>query len=318
MNMNKSIIEKMRSTASEIKCFISDAVNLRAIYEDLSNEELLFIAKNKIYADNIRYQNKNDLNESLATPDLIDIKIRQIKKMFDNGTDEGCLRFLTSLLNDIKFLEQTYIWGAFAFDETEESCLAVWEQAYSISTIDNASAMCFASDTWEFYIFELILQKLSDAYPPENPFDFGMLTAGLKDVRTKAYENKIYVDNQDDINKILSENNVINSDGIMPLFLLTSKPVEVLNRQQSSPLHKTGFSDEFLYWFEVYSIFYECKILYETFEYFGKYEFLRHFAIMKTFNILNSKNSKKAQEFKYLASTYQYDRVIKILKNRGE
>lgn len=315
--MKKGVIQKMKQTLSEIRNFICSDSNIKSVYSYLSNEELLFMAKNKKYADDIRYENKDDLNESLANPKLIDIKIGQIRKMFKNGVEDGCSDFLVSLLNDIRYLEQTFVWGANAFDKTEDSCIAFWEQAYAISTLDNASAMCFASDTWEFYIFELILEKLTETYPSNKPFDYKLLTAGMMDVRTKVYHNRFYLKSSNEIEKVLSEKDIVGSDGIMPLFLLAFKQAEGLNGRQPELANLSGLSENFLYWFEIYSIMYECKILYETFEYFGKYEFLRHLAIMKTFNILNAKNSDKAQEFKYLASTYQYDRALEILKKEG-
>ncbi len=312
--MQKSMIEKMRAELNKIRSFVSCDINTKPIYDTLTEKELLFIAENKIYADNSRYHNKDELNESLANPPLIDVKIKQINKMFEKGIEQGCINFLAVLLNDIKYLEQTYLWGAHCFDGTQESTIAFWEQAYPINTIDNASAMCFASDTWEFYIFELILEKLYQTYPLDKPFDYGMLTAGLKDVRTKAYEGRIYLKAKDEIKKLLSEKNMIGSDGIMPLFLIRFEQEKASEWNKTSLTYREDLSEEFSYWFEIYSIVYECKILYEAFEYFGKYEFLRHFSIMKTYDIWKEKNLEKAQNFRYLASTYQYDKALEILK----
>ena len=66
--------------------------------------------------------------------------------------------------------------------------------------------------------------------------------------------------------------------------------------------------------YNCYCELYFTRMSYDTYEYFGYYSFLRHYAILITYKILKESNEDHADIFKYYSSTYQFEKAVSVLE----
>jgi len=203
-----------------------------------------------------------------------------------------------------------------------------WGDIERISDIDNAHAMYLSSNNWDFSVFNDVIEKLDVLLNNDYAKLSSILCAGVEDVRSALYS--IFDDTWKGVTKdaffrrIITDNDYVRQRGVCPCFayvtLQAPKVTNVFNREaymENLSNIKKGLNqlekDSFSSLFSLYCKLYYMRLAYDTYEYFGYYSLIRHYAIFVTYICLLKEDEKTAQDFRRCASTYQFSRINDIL-----
>ena len=314
-------MDDLNRVLSDLTIFVGNSAGLAKITDDLSVDDIVWVIKNRIYAETERYVKKNDMQDELASPHETKIRIEQSKKLFiEYDLELACYHFFVSMLDNLMKMDELYTDACIYIDDDLVNYVKFWEKAVLLSNIDNADAMCFSSDTWDFYIFDIFLSRLSDLFGPEVILDKGFLTANEQDIRTRVHALQLACTQKQAISFItdwIRSGDLIRPDGIVNFFLLRDDVACDAQSLAHKPLVKSEMrmNSEALKIYGLYRMLYKSRILYDSYEYFGRYAFLRHVMILKTLKYLKKTSCKQINDFRFFASTYQYSKALTLLTN---
>lgn len=301
--------------------------NIRRFFSELKNisaEDLKWIANNRDHAEKERYRVKDEFNASIvAAKETLDER-EKIEKIFANNTlTEAIDEYLKLLSKRLLELNTQYdLFRKVDYSNTDE-LIKQWASVIAISNIDNAHAMYLSSNNWDFSVFNAVLIELRSVISDDEDF-LAILSLGVQDIRTRIFSTlpKEYKCTSEDdfFVKVLKNHDFITDDGICPFLLYhTCKvqytptritPIEpIIERLIKGKTHTE--IQRFYDILDNYARLFYARLAYDTYEYYGYYAFIRHFAIRKTFETI--KDSIVAERFKHFSSTYQFDRAIQIL-----
>lgn len=273
-----------------------------------------------------RYRYKKELDDTLKADTIVSDERLAIERIFEgNPTDVAVQKYCDFLYDRLLQLTEAYE-KIFVTDVNMESLMAYWQSVEDISNIDNAHAMYLSSNNWTFSVFNDVLSKLENLLNGDYSLLNFLLSTDEKDIRTAYYDQcstASSINERSFYEKIISENMCVCSNGICPCFTFVKNDVP---RMRAS-LDKKKFDDklsviidnmgerksEFISTYELYCKLYYTRLAYDTYEYFGFYSFVRHYAIYITYRFLSETDEEKALSFKHFASTYQFSKIKEIL-----
>lgn len=304
------------------------SAKILGVISHLTSDNLMWIASNREYGEKERYRVKPEVDESLKETEITKEERECIEKVFlsdniFNNVDDYIKLYQKRMIQ----LNNAY--ECFAGTEIEkEKAISFWRSVTDISNIDNAHAMYLSSNNWEFSVFDQVLEELlrilQGDYNRLNP----LLTAGIKDVRSVIFtmdmQQYLGLMEEDFYFRIIENGDFIRSNGVCPFFCYIinkrpSLPKESDNMNYESALNEvlSTLKKDKEYFIDVYKCYcklYYTRMAYDTYEYFGYYSFLRHYAIFITYNMLKNENIEHANMFRHYISTYQFERAISILE----
>lgn len=303
---------------------------IKNIMKFVTLEELAWISQNRDFAETERYTVKGDVDKSLDSSEVIKKERKIIEQLFQNNDSIKAAEIYSKMLmSNLTNLNKYYIekFGD-EFEFNLDYCRQAWKELKVISDIDNAHAMYLSSDNWSFSVFHKIIEEMETIIGlGSNEFNV-ILTAGIQDVRTFSYNTlsgDYYNQSREDfISNIIKNGDYIRSNGIVPLvtFKIATKKkeftineLEVFSRYEDTKARlmdrldadkRRALNDLLI----AYQTLYSLRTVYDVYEYFGFYAFIRHAFILKTYKCIKKYcGNEIAQKFHYLASTYQFAEI---------
>jgi len=296
------------------------------LFQRLTPSQLEWIADNREYGEKERYRVKNEVDDSLKSATYVCEERVKIEKLFtDNELETAVALYQDLLYERIKELNNQYE-KIFSIQHDLHNLRKYWVDLERISDLDNAHAMYLSSNNWEFSVFNDVIDKLSILLNNDYSKLNSILCAGVEDVRSSLYStfDKTWtgLTKKEFFGRIISNHDYIRQNGICPCFayitLQAPKLTNVFNKGKyivSLSEIKQGLKDKdsFKKLFNLYCKLYYMRLAYDTYEYFGYYSLVRHYAIFITYTLLINDDVKTANDFKHFASTYQFARIKNIL-----
>lgn len=301
---------------------------MKMLLKDMKYEELMWIAQNREFGEKERYRVKAEVDTSLKNTNIISAERNLIEEKFQRGSIiENTGMYLELYHKRMKQLNAAYE-EIFGLKNSLKDLVFFWKQVVDISNLDNAHAMYLSSNNWEFSVFNEVLEELSEILEG----DFGklnpLLTAGVEDVRSAIFsqdDRYIGLSEKSFYNKILMTEDYIRQNGICPCFTYIAIKNPRLQEKMSREAYNLALEDvmesldkpeqkRFIQVYDSYCKLYFTRLAYDTYEYFGYYAFLRHYAIFVTYKMLMNSNEEKANKFRHYASTYQFEQAINVLE----
>lgn len=298
------------------------------IFQRLTSSQLEWIADNREYGEKERYRVKGEVDDSLKSAAIVCEERLRIEKLFAEYELEKAVALYQNLLyKRIRELNSQYE-EIFNIPYDLHNLKKYWTDLERISDLDNAHAMYLSSNNWDFSVFNNVLEKLSIILNNDYSRLNSILCAGVEDVRSSLYST---FDNtwggltkEDFYCRIISDREYVRENGICPCFayvtLQAPKLTNVFDREKYiNSLSKIKKElnmmerEHFENIFSLYCKLYYMRLAYDTYEYFGYYSLIRHYAIFITYTWLTKESMKKADDFKHLASTYQFSRIKNVL-----
>lgn len=300
--------------------------HMENVLKSLNPNDLKWIADNREYGEKERYRYKKELDDALIADKITSEERLAIEQIFkDNPLDIAVQKYCDFLYDCLLQLTVAYE-DIFSVDVNMESLKSYWESVEYISNIDNAHAMYLSSNNWTFSVFNDVLSKLEILLNGDYSLLNFLLSTGEKDIRTAYYDkcsSSSEIDEQAFYEKIISQNMCVYQNGICPCFTFVKNNIPKMEasldkvkfkNRLSSIIEKMGESKkEFTSTYMLYCKLYYTRLAYDTYEYFGYYSFIRHYAIYITYRFLSEKDEKMALSFKHFASTYQFSKIKEIL-----
>lgn len=306
------------------------AEKLLEIISQMTSNDLMWIASNREYGEKERYRVKAEVDESLKETEITGDERKYIEKLFQ-GNDIFANAATYIELYQQRMIQLNNAYECFVGAKiTKERIIKFWKNVVNISGIDNAHAMYLSSNNWEFSVFDQVLEELlrilQGDYNRLNP----LLTAGIKDVRSVIFtmdmQQYLGLTEENFYSQIMGNKDFIRSNGVCPFFGYIVNKSPSLIKENNGMNHDIAFNEilstlnkdrqHFIDVYECYCKLYYTRMAYDTYEYFGYYSFLRHYAIFITYNMLKKENVEHADTFKHYISTYQFERAISILEKR--
>lgn len=297
----------------------------------ISSDDLMWIALNREYGEKERYRVKAEVDESLRETEIISKERENIESIFQSDD------IITNANNYIKFYKERMIELNNAYEKivdletTKSSLIGFWKSVVDISNIDNAHAMYLSSNNWDFSVFNQVLEKLLEIlqgdYNKLNP----LLTAGIEDVRTSVFtmdmQQYLGLSEKEYYSIIMNNKDYIRSNGICPFFIYIINKSPAFNKGANGTDYVKGLEmvvnslqkneqEIFNNVYECYCKLYYTRMSYDTYEYFGYYSLLRHFAIFITCDMLRREDIEGVDSFKHYISTYQFEKAVAILERK--
>ena len=301
--------------------------SMKKIFKSMTPDALKWIAQNREYGEKERYRFKKELDTTLKD----DLCIKEERTTIENIFKDYCIDQSLDIYKQLLFDRLTQLVHAYEkiiliSDFTNEKLIEYWTSVEEISNIDNAHAMYLSSNNWDFSVFNYALERIENLLNGNYADMNILLSCGEKDIRTVYYDHcvtSIEINESDYYSTIIAENHTVCENGICPCFLFINHDIPVVNKK----LNKDKFQDklnnicssmgekkkEFETIYNIYCKLYYLRLAYDTFEYFGYYSFIRHYAIYLTYTYIFMQDEIAANEFKHFASTYQFSKIKKIL-----
>lgn len=302
------------------------------ISEVMSHEtsnNLMWVASNREFGEKERYRVKAEVDESLRETETIWKERECIEKIFQSN------EIIMNANAYIELYKRRMIQLNDAYEKilnlelTMENIIDFWKSVVDISNIDNAHAMYLSSNNWDFSVFNQVLDELLEILQGDfnklNP----LLTAGIEDVRSSVFtmdmQQYMGMTEEDFYSHIAKNKDFIRSNGICPFFayIVNKSPSfkkGIDNIEYEMVLNEVLYSlhedkrQHFIDVYECYCRLYFTRMSYDTYEYFGYYSFIRHYAIFITYNMLRNDDVEHANAFKHYISTYQFEKAVSILE----
>lgn len=294
----------------------------------VTSNSLMWIASNREFGEKERYRVKAEVDESLRETEVIWKERERIEKFFQSN------EIISNGDAYIEFYKRRMIQLNRAYERienleiTKENITEFWKSVVDISNIDNAHAMYLSSNNWEFSVFNQVLEELLEIlqgdYNKLNP----LLTAGIEDVRSSIFtmnmQQYLGLKKEDFYSNIVENKDYIRSNGVCPFFSYIVNETPSFKRRMDRTEYEMALKEvldslhgnmrqHFLDVYECYCKLYFTRMAYDTYEYFGYYSFIRHYAIFVTYNMLSNEDVECANMFKHYISTYQFERAVSIL-----
>jgi len=298
------------------------------IFKIITPSQLEWIANNREYGEKERYRKKADFENTLKDANIISEERRKIETLFFNNNLETAITLYQSLLFDrIRELNFKYE-EIFNISYNLKSLREYWIGLEKISDLDNAHAMYLSSNNWGFSVFNKVIEEIMTLLDNDYLKLNSILCAGVEDVRSTlfyTFDNSWANISKDNFyRRIISNHDYVRQNGICPCFAYISinapKLTKLFNREKyvcnllelrdKMDINKRKLFDGL---YKLYCTLYYLRIAYDSYEYFGYYSFVRHYAIYITYNLLVENDEESANNFKSFASTYQFSKIKTIL-----
>jgi hypothetical protein len=298
------------------------------IFKNITSSQLEWIADNREYGEKERYRKKADFENTLKGADVISGERKKIEGLFNNNDLETAVTLYQNLLYErIRELNLQYE-SIFTIPYNLTSLKKYWIELEKISDLDNAHAMYLSSNNWGFSVFNGIIDEILTLLDNDYSKLNSILCAGVEDVRSTlfaTFDNSWSNITKDNFYKrIILNHDYVRQNGICPCFAYVSinapRLMKVFNKEKyvnnilelrdKMDTNKRTLFDRF---YKLYCALYYLRIAYDSYEYFGYYSFVRHYAIYMTYNLLLEKGEENANDFKRFASTYQFTHIKNIL-----
>jgi hypothetical protein len=303
----------------------------------LDVSDLFRASANRDWAEAERYQVRDDVDKALLSSPVVAEELCRIRGFFDQPVERAVVDFLTYQQSHLKALHDWQRRGLKLLAHAHiRDHIRFWLDASILYDQDNAVAMYFSSDNWDFSVFRPLTDQLMEFTPPGHQEFHDLLTAGVQDVRTLLYTEfsgkADGVDRLGYIQRVLADQDWIHPSGIMPMLAYeaaSAKQVESGGRGDSSDLaarfaaaltnlsHRLCAPDRerFQQLVKLYQVLYFNRIAYDIYEYFGFYAFSRQMLILWSSQTMDCQGlTSKSEEFRRAASLYQFDRVARVLR----
>lgn len=305
------------------------AEKITEVMSHLTSNNLMWIAANREFGEKERYRVKAEVDESLRETAIICKEREYIEKIFQGNeiviNANAYIEFFKSRMIQLNSAYEKIV----NLEITKVNIIEFWKSVVDISNLDNAHAMYLSSNNWEFSVFNQVLEELLEIlqgdYNKLNP----LLTAGIEDVRSSVFsidmQQYLGVTEEDFHLRIVENKDFIRSNGICPFFVyivnkspffkkrMDSAEYEMALKEVLNSLHGDRLQ-HFIDVYECYCKLYFTRMSYDTYEYFGYYSFIRHYAIFVTYNMLMNEDVEHANTFKHYISTYQFEKAVSILE----
>lgn len=336
----EQLLQETLQEATQFESISLTNLNLNLINSVLiktKKENLLKeIIKNRDWAESERYNLKPEVDSVLKNSNTISEERRKIRLIFKRNDDlkqavEIYLSETNEILNNLKmFFDKILISYLSNGLNNLKELHYLWKEFLELADIDNAHAMYLSSGTWDFSVFNPILDKLRKLCSSMDYYN--LLGGGVKDIRTNIYSlsillSKFSKNNPKNIDEFLAGLNdqLIDDSTLFLIFVYNScSNLEIDDSEGRKEeyfslvnkiYNKVENKNNFLNLLNLYLRLNQARIEYDIFEYFGYYAFARNLLIVCTFNQLEKINPKKAKEFRKISSLYQYDLLIKNLES---
>ncbi|SES96954.1 hypothetical protein [[Clostridium] polysaccharolyticum] len=293
-------------------------------------EDLIWISENRDFAEQERYKEKDEVDDSLKNSVSVLEEGNWIKQLFsEEDSLSAAQKYDQRLKENLEVLTKLYLEG---LEEAGINNLSeareLWKKIKKQSDIDNAHAMYLSSDNWPFSVFHKIIDDILELLDGDFEMGSKLLTAGMQDVRTSVFADLSGkyegADRETYIKSVCESGLYIKKDGVIPLFAYiaeTGKKVDVLKSDEIKEQYESAKEtvlktlndekkDKMRKLIEAYELLFADRVTYDIYEYYGFYAFIRHALIRKTKKIIAlEKSEEEARAFWYLASTYQFDKI---------
>lgn len=301
--------------------------NMEKAFINVTPDALKWIAENREYGEKERYRYKKELDTTLKDDLCIKKERIAIENIFKTNTiDLAVDKYQNLLFDRLIQLVDAYDKILVIPNLNLEVIMNYWASVEEISNIDNAHAMYLSSNNWDFSVFNDVLQSMESLLNGNYANMNILLSGGEKDIRTAYYEQCITnsIESESDFySRIISDNQTVCVNGICQCFLFVNHDIPTVNRTLNIDKFNKKLNNiynslgdkksEFKSIYSMYCRLYYLRLAYDTFEYFGYYSFIRHYAIYLTYCYILNKDENTASEFKHFASTYQFSKIKKIL-----
>ncbi len=318
-----------------------DIQNLRLVVEKVFVQAPLSliaqVAELRDYAENERYDEKEEVDDYLKTSPRVTEACREIQILYDEpDLVVAVSKYLELFKADMARLHHFHANALNCSRNYAASDWKVfWQKLVPFADRDNSHAMYLSSHNWPFSVFNRLTAEIELLIGPDNPSALAnLLTAGIQDPRTFIYQHiggtMLGVSRANHVSQIIKSEQYILGNGIMPLFAFEAaikarrsgtpfKPAEEFqsrfNSEIATQLNNLNSSDSehFLSIISLYKHLYTARAAYDIYEYFGCYAFLRHLLILKCAAAVGFKETADSQAFIRAAATYQFSKALAIL-----
>lgn len=300
----------------------------------VNDADLEWISANRDFGEDERYRAKDAVDESLLGTAETTSERQLIEDCFASGGLSDQYRRYVDRLDIV--LGQVHDLLVDAASNSKAWSLAqhadFWSRFAPVANRDNAHAMYLSSGNWDFSVFNPLLDLFEDWTSDRPSLLQHLLTAGVQDIRTSVYSefSTVYqgMSRCEFVAAIRTKADWQRSDGLLTLmsYAPASGVRGSLGEIPSTALLKQNFDaavdeivgcqvgchvDELV---RLYQRMYELRRLYDIYEYFGAYSFLRNLAIRRTAQAFGSEFDSEASKFSYLATTYQFECAEKTIR----
>lgn len=301
---------------------------MKEVANGMSYVDLMWIAQNREFGEKERYRVKAEVDESLKATQSISVERNLIEDVFQGGDIiKNADRYIELYRKRMCQLNMAYE-GVLNLNVSSKEITLFWKRVADISNLDNAHAMYLSSNNWDFSVFNETLEELSEILQGDFDKLSPLLTAGVEDVRSAIFsqgDNYAGLSEEVFYDKILQSEDYIRKNGICPCFTYITVKHPKFQRKIDVGTYKRVLTEvvesleatskkRFTQVYDSYCKLYFTRLAYDTYEYFGYYAFLRHYAIFITYMMLKVESEEKANMFRHYASTYQFESAIKILE----
>lgn len=301
---------------------------MKEVVKGMSYADLMWIAQNREFGEKERYRVKAEVDTSLRETKIISAERNLIEDKFRSGDIiENADRYLEFYRKRMCQLNIAYE-RILKLNVSLKDIVLFWKQVSDISNLDNAHAMYLSSNNWDFSVFNEILEELSEILRGDFSKLSPLLTAGVEDVRSAIFsqgDNYVGLSEEAFYDQIIQSEDYIRKNGICPCFTYIAVKHPNLQKKIDVGSYKRALTEvvesldetsqkRFTQVYDSYCKLYFTRLAYDTYEYFGYYAFLRHYAIFSTYKLLKIENDEKANMFRHYASTYQFENAINILE----
>lgn len=300
----------------------------------LSDEDLAWASGNRDFAEAQRYAAKDEVDASLVESVPVTEERARIEALFrDHPVPIAVRMYLDLMHRRLRELHQMHVEMLSLLDAaTVGEWSSFWTNASSLADIDNAHAMYLSSDNWPFSVFHRLIERLENFVGDDLASLHAILCAGIQDARTEVFANPdiayLGLERLPFARLVRKRSDWIRSDGVVPLMAFkattgiadgTANARESLQVRYEDAVKSVSARlssverGAFVETCELYQDLYAARAAYDIYEYFGFYGFVRHILILRTMNCLSSSSTSAAADFHHAASTYQFQKMAKVL-----
>lgn len=274
----------MENLITQVKNYYPDHIELnhqiKQVLDNLDHSEVVEITEMQIFSERQRYLFKKEVDNAL----LESVEVTKERKIIEEICNTNSLDYIDEYLNrlkeNIKSLEELTSIFCYNYEKlkSDDGCFDDFVREYvAYADIDNAHAMYLSSDNWPFSVFQNVLELIYREY--NDPILIQqILRGGIIDIRTEVYEianSKINSELtiSEHIHNVKQKDEYVN-ENLWSLLLLypyanKKKTTPMLHKKEHEPLLKNNDL------IEAYNKLYYARYLYDSFEYFGYYGFVR-------------------------------------------
>jgi hypothetical protein len=250
---------------------------LTQLFLSIDDEFAVKTVNRQIYSERERYTKKSEVDNALLSSKIIGDTTEIIKGCCESQSVRYVDEYLNLLAGNMERLTSVcyeFCNNFILFQKEQTAFLDFLSKYIYYADVDNAHAMYLSSDNWDFSVFHNVISKLQEVYTDPKDFE-EILKGGIVDIRTHIYDvvgtYKVNSSIEQHVANYLRKQDCVTSELWTPI-LLYHFPARI-NSVKLVP--KTQFTQE-TELIQAYNDLYHARYLYDSFEYFGFYGFVRN------------------------------------------